>query len=353
MKRLCKICSSELYSNNKVVAHNTFAIPVLTPTFRIIKWTREELEQMDVKTRKILSCNGSFHVNSDIDRLYTRRDKGRRGLNSIVDVYIARIISISRHLIGKSLTNKYLNLVLNHEQPTSIRPVNELLETFNICSNSTHSKKIMLNIKNLIKSNHHECWLKKSEHGYLFRSYDNIQNKNEKLNNELLKKGNLSSHVEGYICTIQEEEINACYLKLKRNNNIKPVCRLCKQQNKTIQHVVASCPSISSSMYLPFHHDKVAYVIYKQMLTNKRDEKVYVQEFYKDDSIEVWWDTRIKTLQKIQHNRPDILVWKIKEKLCFIIDVSIGLDVNVYKNYELKHSSYLPLAAELKCLYEV
>ena len=186
----------------------------------------------------------------------------------------------------------------------------------------------------------------------MFRSYDSIPNKNEKLNNECLKKGNLSSHVEGYICAIQEEEINTHYLKSKRNNNINRICRLCKQQNQTIQHVVASCPSISASMYFPLCHDKVTYVIYKQMLTSKRDEMVHVQEFDKDDSIEVWWDTRIKTLQKIQHNRPDIVVYKIKEKSCFIIGVSIGLDVNVDKNYELKHSSCLPLAAELKCLYE-
>ena len=88
------------------------------------------------------------------------------------------------------------------------------------------------------------------------------------------------------------------------------------------------------------------------MLTDKQDEKVHVQKFYKDDSIEVWWDTKIKTLQKIQDNRPDIAVWKIKEKLCFIIDISIGLDVNVGKNHDLKHSSYLPLAVELKGLYE-
>ena len=106
-------------------------------------------------------------------------------------------------------------------------------------------------------------------------------------------------------------------------------------------------------MYVPFRHHNVAYIIYKQMLTDKQDEKVNVQKIYKDDSIEVWWDSKIKTLQKIQDNRPDIVVWKIKEKLCFIIDVSIGLDVNVDKNYDLKHSSYLPLAAELKRLYEV
>ena len=160
MKRIRKIRSSELYSNNKIIADNTFAIPVLTPTFGIVKWTKDELEQMDVKTRKILSCNGSFHVNSDIDRLYTKRDKGGRGLNSIADVYIARIISISRHLIEKSPTNKYLNLVLNPEQPTLVRPAKELLKAFNICSNDKHSKEITLKIKNQIKNNHHECWLK-------------------------------------------------------------------------------------------------------------------------------------------------------------------------------------------------
>ena len=55
-------------------------------------------------------------------------------------------------------------------------------------------------------------------------------------------------------------------------------------------------------MHLAFRHDKVAYVIYKQMLTSKRDKKVYVQEFCKDDSLELWWDAKMKALQKIQHN---------------------------------------------------
>ena len=111
MKQICKIWSSELYSNNKVIAHNTFAIPVLTPKFGIIQWTKEELEQIDMETRKILSCNGSFHVNSDIDRLNTRLDKA--GRHSVIEI---------------SPTNKYLNFV---------RPANEILKTFNICSNDT------------------------------------------------------------------------------------------------------------------------------------------------------------------------------------------------------------------------
>ena len=90
-RRIRKIWDSELYSSNKVISHNIFANPVITPTFGIIAWTKDELEQIDIKTRNILSSTGSFHVNSDINRLYTHRNKGGRGLNSLVDSFIARI----------------------------------------------------------------------------------------------------------------------------------------------------------------------------------------------------------------------------------------------------------------------
>ena len=78
-RRVRKIWSSELYSKNKVHAYNSFAIPILTPTFGILEWTKEEVHQIDVKTRKILTFTGNFHRNSSVDKLYTPRDKGGRG----------------------------------------------------------------------------------------------------------------------------------------------------------------------------------------------------------------------------------------------------------------------------------
>lgn len=59
-KRIRKIWNSELYSRHKVVSHNTFALPVLTPTFGILRWTKEELEGIDIKTRKLLTLLGEF-----------------------------------------------------------------------------------------------------------------------------------------------------------------------------------------------------------------------------------------------------------------------------------------------------
>ena len=55
----------------KYYNHNIFAVPMLTPTFGITQWTKEELVQLDIKTTKLLTISGSFHKNSDIERLYT------------------------------------------------------------------------------------------------------------------------------------------------------------------------------------------------------------------------------------------------------------------------------------------
>ena len=52
--RVKKIWSSELSDYNKVTAHNTFAVPVITPTIGIIDWTIAEIEQLDINYRKFL-----------------------------------------------------------------------------------------------------------------------------------------------------------------------------------------------------------------------------------------------------------------------------------------------------------
>ena len=103
-------------------------------------------------------------------------------------------------------------------------------------------------------------------------------------------------------------------------------------------------------MYLPIRHNKVANVIY-QNIEGERNEHRSTKENYYDDKIEMWWDTKIKTLTKLEHNRPDIVLWKRNERKCFVIDISVGLDVNVSRNHQAKIDNYLPLLAELKRLY--
>ena len=94
--------SVRLYSKNKTIAYNIFAIPVLIPTFGILDWTKNEVLQIDIKTRKLLTLSGSFHRNSSVDHLYMTRDDGGHGLNSIYNRFCgSNYITIRTHEIEK------------------------------------------------------------------------------------------------------------------------------------------------------------------------------------------------------------------------------------------------------------
>ena len=57
-----------------------------------LKWTKEE--QMDQRTRKLMTMHKALHPRDDVDRLYVPREEAGRGLSSIennVDASIQRL----------------------------------------------------------------------------------------------------------------------------------------------------------------------------------------------------------------------------------------------------------------------
>ena len=82
-------------------------------------------------------------------------------------------------------------------------------------------------------------------------------------------------------------------------------------------------------------------------MSNKSD----ICEVYTNENIEIWWDVKIKTKPALEHNKPDMVLWRIHEKRAFLIDVVVGLDVNINKNYKRKLDYYMPLCIEMKKLY--
>ena len=75
-----------------------FAVPVLKPTYGILDWTIQEIRNIDIKIRKVLSMTGNFHINSDVDCLYIPRSEGERGLKAIQTTYECGIVSLKHHL---------------------------------------------------------------------------------------------------------------------------------------------------------------------------------------------------------------------------------------------------------------
>ena len=56
------------------------------------------------------------------------------------------------------------------------------------------------------------------------------------------------------------------------------------------------------------------------------------------DQMEIWWDQQIRTITKIEKNRPDIIIWHSDRQLCQI-EITVPLDTNLKKAYKDKQEN--------------
>ena len=155
------------------------AVPIITPTLGIIDWWIDEIRQIDISTRKLLTMTGSFHSNSDVDRRYMSRVKGGRGLRIIRTLYESRIISLWQHLLRNANRNEILGYVRECEQAYIIRVGNELLVNNDITETPDAKLKSLSRKYAKAKAKEHEQqYIKKKMHGYYYRKLQQNDNIN-------------------------------------------------------------------------------------------------------------------------------------------------------------------------------
>ena len=67
---------SQLNGKNKIKAANTCAVSLMRYGAGAIKWNKEELQEIDMESRKIMAMNKELHPRSDVARIYVPRKKG-------------------------------------------------------------------------------------------------------------------------------------------------------------------------------------------------------------------------------------------------------------------------------------
>ena len=200
-KRIKKIWKSKLSAYNKRVTYNAFAVTVLIPTFGLLNWTVNEIEEIDFKTKKILCITGNFHQNSDTDHLYLKHKNGGRRLKCIKTTYEARIVAPRRHVLSQRNKNKYLVCVINHEENKLVRVGTGFLESKNIDHNEYWKPSFLCRtyVREVSKFKA-ESFTKKPLHGYARKKI--IENQDQWSNNKCIL-----SHFEAYTSVIHEQEI--------------------------------------------------------------------------------------------------------------------------------------------------
>ena len=90
------------------------ALPVLNYGFGIIDWPQKDIDNLDVKTRKVLTMHNVIYRHQCMDRVYLPRREGGLGLIEINDALRSTIINLSEYLV--TTTDDLLLLVKRHHQ---------------------------------------------------------------------------------------------------------------------------------------------------------------------------------------------------------------------------------------------
>ena len=87
----------------------------------------------------------------------------------------------------------------------------------------------------------------------------------------------ISLHVEGYINTMQEQEIatKATRKRREKDPTINTKCLLCYSQDETVLHALGSCPSLLSSLYMTARYDNVGQHIVEEIVTQENKELTF------------------------------------------------------------------------------
>ena len=88
-------------------------------------------------------------------------------------------------------------------------------------------------------------------------------------------------------------------------------CRMCGKAEEDIFHVIASCPYLSSNLYLHCRHNPVAKALYQEIIAqvghqedaNKKNSSEPPQ-VTKIGEVEIWWDLRIAVTSKVPITNP-------------------------------------------------
>ena len=161
-----------------------------------------------------------------------------------------------------------------------------------------------------------------------------------------LKSRTLKPSTEGMIMAAQDQSLktkNYQYAIMKSIARTDANCRLCKGSLETIDHIVSACPVLARTSYIERHNRIVKYVHFE--MCRARDLPTGASRFdhqlkalVKSDRYRLYWEYSVPTDLKLSANRPDLLLVDDKERIAYIIDISVPGENNINKKMAEKRS---------------
>ena len=362
--RLKLVWSSLLSGPRKTRATNSFCVPLLSFGFGIVPWTKKEIQQFDVSTRRILSATNNHHPRSAIERIYLPRSAGGVGLVNIENLYNRKLVSLAHHLSVSSDPLVLLCCEIDSDLP---RRSSVLFRAREYCASlsvtSDFQNILFSSLKSLIRDCQFSRLMSSIIDKPLHGQYYALLNKNsiDKTRSVCWLKSHVHSESESTILAIQNQAITTRVLQVKIMKMSIPsiMCRLCGEHEESVVHLLAACPSLAATAYL-YRHNLVAGVVHWHLMrlhgflpgsscwfTHRPPAVV------ESSVVKILWDFSLQSASHYLSNRPDIVLFDYDLKKIYFIEVSCPADVNVPSKEQEKLQKYQSLAHDYHMMYRM
>jgi hypothetical protein len=124
-KRIDAILKTELNGKNTTKAINTFAIPVLTYTFGIFKWSETDLNNLQCALRTTLTKHRAHHSTANAERMTLPRKDGGRGITDIKNLHNRQIMALRKYFYQSYKTTLLRAIISADKEYTPLNLANE------------------------------------------------------------------------------------------------------------------------------------------------------------------------------------------------------------------------------------
>ena len=271
IRRVRNVLKSKLNRGNIISAINSRAVSIVRYGVGIIKWTKNELEELDRETRKLMTMYGAQHSKADVDRLYLKRCDGRRGLIGVEDCVQAEVNSLEKYLSASE---------------------EKMLKEVSL--SSSLEKKKHGKSKEDIQKKHQEEHESKSLHGQFQKATEKVKGNKSW---DWLKKGCLKKETESTIIAAQDQAL--CTRNMRKTvygENVYSTCRVCGSADETVAHIVAECQKLAQKEYKQGRHDNVAKVIHWKLCEKwgfEKSDQWYThkpEKMLESEECKILWD---------------------------------------------------------------
>jgi len=228
-KKLRQILKSRLNAKNNIQAINTYAMPVITYTTGITDWNKKEIQDLDRMTRKTMNMYGGLHPRADIHRLYLPRKEGGRGLREVAATVRFQCAGLQEYISKAKEKDPPTEAVWKHQAIKGYKSKNEEVEEWEI-ENTTK-------------------WTSKQLHGQHKRQEPDIASV-ENACKWMPESTGLKIEKEALITVAQHQALDTkCHKAKILHPTNDPKCRMGKDKDETVAHIVSACPKIARSLY--------------------------------------------------------------------------------------------------------